>query len=62
MTSDDQRSPMRELEPALVPELLVMTPETTSYQVGDAELGVRQLLVTDPDGYLLHFQSPIGPR
>ena len=147
MTSDDQRSPKRELEPALVPELLVtdieeslafwrdlcgftlkyarpdegfayivrgsahvmleqaglgrnwvtgplekplgrginfqievgdidpivaalaeagidlfMAPETKSYRVGDAELGVRQFLVTDPDGYLLRFQSPIGPR
>lgn len=41
---------------------LFMAPETKSYQVGSAELGVRQFLVTDPDGYLLRFQSPIGPR
>ena len=41
---------------------LFMAPETKTYRVGDAVLGVRQFLVTDPDGYLLRFQSPIGPR
>jgi len=41
---------------------LFMAPEMKTYRVGGAELGVRQFLVTDPDGYLLRFQSPIGPR
>lgn len=39
-----------------------MSPETKTYEVDGRELGVRQFLVTDPDGYLLRFQSPIGPR
>lgn len=41
---------------------LFMAPETKTYLVDGRELGVRQFLVTDPDGYLVRFQSPIGPR
>jgi len=43
---------------------LFMEPETTKwYRVSDAEeAGVRQFLVTDPDGYLIRFQSSIGRR
>lgn len=36
--------------------------ETRWYRVGEEEAGVRQFLVTDPDGYLLRFQSPLGRR
>ena len=36
--------------------------ETTWYRVGDEEAGVQQFLVTDPDGYLVRFQSSLGRR
>lgn len=36
---------------------LFTPPETKQYQVGEAVVVVRQFLVTDPDGYLLRFQS-----
>lgn len=40
-----------------------MEPETKWYRVSDTEeAGVRQFLVTDPDGYLIRFQSSIGRR
>ncbi|WP_414171360.1 hypothetical protein [Clavibacter tessellarius] len=41
---------------------LFLEPETTWYRIGDEETGVRQFLVTDPDGYLVRFQSSIGRR
>jgi catechol 2,3-dioxygenase-like lactoylglutathione lyase family enzyme len=41
---------------------LFMWPETKWYRVDGAEVGVRQFLVTDPDGYLLRFQSSLGRR
>ena len=39
-----------------------MEPETKWYRTGDVESGVAQFLVTDPDGYLLRFQSSLGKR
>lgn len=37
--------------------------ETKWYRIGDdVEVGVRQFLVADPDGYLLRFQSSVGRR
>ncbi|MCL6424142.1 VOC family protein [Brachybacterium sp. JHP9] len=37
---------------------LFMEPETRWYRVGEQdEAGVRQFLVTDPDGYLVRFQA-----
>lgn len=39
---------------------LFMAPETKWYQVGEREVGVRQFLVTDPDGYLIRFQESLG--
>ena len=36
---------------------LFMQPEVTWYRTGDREVGVKQFLVTDPDGYLVRFQS-----
>lgn len=42
---------------------IFMQPETKWYRVGDdEEAGVRQFLVTDPDGYLLRFQCSVGRR
>jgi len=38
-------------------------PEERWYRVGSGkETGVRQLLVQDPDGYLLCFSQPLGRR
>jgi catechol 2,3-dioxygenase-like lactoylglutathione lyase family enzyme len=37
-------------------------PETRWYRVGDREVGVRQVLVQDPDGYLVRLQQNIGER
>lgn len=39
---------------------LFMEPETKWYRTGDSEVGVEQFLVTDPDGYLLRFQTSLG--
>ena len=36
---------------------LFMPPETKQYRVGADVATVRQFLVTDPDGYLVRFQS-----
>lgn len=42
---------------------LFMPPETKWYRIGDSEeAGVKQLLVTAPDGYLVRFQEPLGHR
>jgi catechol 2,3-dioxygenase-like lactoylglutathione lyase family enzyme len=42
---------------------LFMRPETKWYRVSDREeAGVRQFLVTDPDGYLIRFQTSVGRR
>ncbi len=41
---------------------LLMQPETKWYRNGDDEAGVEQFLVTDPDGYLIRFQSSCGHR
>lgn len=41
---------------------LFMEPEEKWYRSNAVELGVRQFLVQDPDGYLIRFQSSIGER
>jgi len=41
---------------------LFLEPETRWYRTGEREAGVRQVLVVDPDGYLLRFQSSLGSR
>lgn len=41
---------------------LLMEPETKWYRTGGEEVGVKQFLVTDPDGYLIRFQSSCGKR
>ena len=37
-------------------------PEEKWYRAGDIDIGVRQFLVQDPDGYLLRLQQEIGER
>lgn len=42
---------------------LFLEPELKWYRVsGTEEAGVRQFLVTDPDGYLLRFQQSVDRR
>jgi catechol 2,3-dioxygenase-like lactoylglutathione lyase family enzyme len=41
---------------------LFRPPEERWYRVGTVEHGQRQLLVQDPDGYLLRFCQPLGER
>ncbi|MFF0454414.1 bleomycin resistance protein [Nocardia africana] len=41
---------------------LFLQPETKTYRIGDAEEAeVQQFLVTDPEGYLIRFQSRERP-
>ena len=32
------------------------------YRAGDVEIGVRQFLIQDPDGYLVRLQQELGER
>jgi catechol 2,3-dioxygenase-like lactoylglutathione lyase family enzyme len=41
---------------------LFIQPEERWYRANDKEIGVRQFLVTDPDGYLIRFSQPLGTR
>ena len=41
---------------------LFMAPEEKWYRAGAIEVGVRQFLVQDPDGYLIRFSARIGER
>lgn len=41
---------------------LYREPQERWYRNNDIELGVRQFLVQDPDGYLLRFSARIGTR
>jgi catechol 2,3-dioxygenase-like lactoylglutathione lyase family enzyme len=41
---------------------LFMQPEEKWYRVGAYEVGQRQFLVQDPDGYLLRLAEPLGTR
>lgn len=41
---------------------LFLETEDKWYRVGDYEVGNRQLLVKDPDGYLLRFTENLGTR
>lgn len=54
----DSDSVAEALRQADVP--LFMAPETKWYPTGDTEVGVRQFLVADPDGYLIRFQSRVA--
>ncbi len=39
---------------------LFLAPEEKRYRVGETELGVRQFIVQDPDGYLVRFSERIA--
>ena len=41
---------------------IFVEPEEKWYRAGDIEIGVRQFLVQDPDGYLVRLQQEIGER
>jgi catechol 2,3-dioxygenase-like lactoylglutathione lyase family enzyme len=41
---------------------LFLEPEEIWYRVGTREIGVRQFLVQDPDGYLIRFSQSLGLR
>lgn len=41
---------------------LVLPLEERWYRVGDGEVGNRQFIVADPDGYLLRFYQDLGTR
>ena len=41
---------------------LYLEPEEKWYRAGEEEIGQRQFLVQDPDGYLLRLCQPIGRR
>ncbi|ALD14420.1 VOC family protein (plasmid) [Clavibacter capsici] len=61
VTVPDSRRVAAALEEAEV--ALFMPVEMKWYRVDDdQEAGVQQFVVTDPDGYLLRFQSPLGRR
>lgn len=51
---------LRRIESAGWP--IFVAPEEKWYRAGDIEIGVRQFLVQDPDGYLLRLQQEIGER
>lgn len=36
---------------------LRLSPETVDYRTGDSWIRVRQLMIQDPDGYLLRFSQ-----
>ena len=50
------------LEKLEASDVALTQPETKWYRVGDEHAGVHQFLVTDLDGYLLRFQSPLARR
>jgi len=39
-----------------------MEPKEAWYRRGDVLVGERQILVMDPDGYLLRFQQSLGVK
>ena len=41
---------------------IFVEPEEQWYRAGEREIGVRQFLVQDPDGYLVRLQQEIGER
>lgn len=41
---------------------LLLPPEDRWYRRGATEIGQRQFVVPDPDGYLLRFAQPLGTR
>lgn len=41
---------------------IFVEPEEKWYRAGDVEIGVRQFLIQDPDGYLVRLQQELGER
>lgn len=41
---------------------LALPVEEMWYRAGAVEIGVRQFIAADPDGYLLRFSEPLGTR
>ena len=41
---------------------IFVEPEEKWYRAGDIQIGVRQFLVQDPDGYLVRLQQELGER
>ena len=41
---------------------LYLPPQERWYRAGDQEVGQRQFIVADPDGYLARCTSPLGRR
>ena len=41
---------------------IFVEPEEKWYRAGDVEIGVRQFLIQDPDGYLVRLQEELGER
>jgi catechol 2,3-dioxygenase-like lactoylglutathione lyase family enzyme len=41
---------------------LFIQPQERWYRANAIEIGVRQFLITDPDGYLIRFSEPLGTR
>ena len=41
---------------------IFVEPEEKRYRAGNVEIGVRQFLIQDPDGYLVRLQEEIGER
>lgn len=56
----DWSSPLTNLRNQAWP--IYLEPEDKWYRAGPEELGQRQFLVQDPDGYLLRLCQPIGRR
>lgn len=57
---DDLKAHIDHLAAAGVP--LFFGPEERWYRKGATEVGVRQCLVQDPDGYLVRLQEKLGDR
>jgi catechol 2,3-dioxygenase-like lactoylglutathione lyase family enzyme/GNAT superfamily N-acetyltransferase len=60
ITVDDAAPVLAALEAAGWP--LFLEPEEVWYRAGSREVGVRQFLVQDPDGYLIRFSQRLGLR
>ena len=58
--ANDWSRPLENLQEQQWP--LYLAPEDKWYRAGDEEVGQRQFLVQDPDGYLLRLCQPIGRR
>ena len=60
ITLDDVSPILSGLKAAAWP--LFLEPEEVWYRAGTREIGVRQFLVQDPDGYLVRFSQELGIR